>query len=282
MTATDLLEVLVLLGLGFGVCVLPVLVVGVFAVSTVIKLNQQTAHVKVAQALGFTPLNAESDKRHVWYGGAHLGRRVAINAYSRTYRYYYEGRSRRSFSVYLRVAMAVQLPGPQGLIVYREPTTRDIPNTFEDAFQLENAAMLPPGARQTMLAFVYLGYPTGFKPDLTWRFTRGTRNLRLGDRASAPADLLPPAVLADEHVILVHDHPDAHIAPDGLRALLNEMAAVAEAVETGQPSRALELPAEPPKEGAGKYAPWALAGFVVLGLPTIVCFCGMILAYLNP
>ena len=80
---------------------------------------------------------------------------------------------------------------------YRQPVIMEIivyggdkgviknPQNFTEAFETENGDLLNKEAQELMFTFVEKGYRTGLS-GITFRVNKGTRNLRLGDRATAP------------------------------------------------------------------------------------------------
>lgn len=186
--------------------------------------------VRLASALGLSPLNKTADPLQAWYGGQHAGRPFAIRTYARRERHVAGGDYTISARFWLRVVMAVQslpgvtvAPGP-GLRSGRvaQPT---------DAFQMDGLARLPSAAQAAMFAFVQKGYPTGLV-GTTLRTHPGARSLALCDRA-APPDWLPleAEVLPDAAGVLVHDHTNTALTIEQMQALLDDLVTVARAIE---------------------------------------------------
>lgn len=187
---------------------------------------------RLAELLGLQPLNQAGRQINVWYGGDYHGRPITIRTLGRTYRYYAIDRSRTGVRFTLRIVMGVGGKTPLGVFAGHasgRAASRDS-QRFEDVFETDNADRLSPAARAAMLDFVQKGYPTGIT-GVTLRLSKGTRNLRLYDRAAVPDGLIEPGFLPDAAMILVHDHPDVTIAADSLRALLDDMTVVAGAIE---------------------------------------------------
>ena len=191
----------------------------------------RTVGRRLAEAMGLEPLNQADKLAAIWHGGEHQDHRFAIAPVGSKYRYYGVERSRTGVQLLLRIVMAVQVSEPMGIVVYRGlGSGSKNPQNFDEAFDQENADRLTGEAQAAMFEFVQKGYRTGLS-GVTLRLDKGTRNLRLRDRATVPEKLMPPEVLSDTHVIMVHDHPDTTILPDGLQTLLDEMAAIARLVE---------------------------------------------------
>lgn len=258
-------------------CCFPLLIIGGILYSTYINLaHNRLAHQKLAQALGYVQLNPANHILKTWFGGLYQNRAVAITTYGSTYRYYSGDRSRVGVQFILRIAMEVQTDEIPGLLI-RRTQQKGIPQTFEDAFEQHHAGFLSHAARNAMLAFVYKGYPTGLNKALAIRFVSGIRNLTYRPRAEG--DVLPPEVLPHARMILVHEYPDAGLSPEKFRALLDDMCAVAQAIETGiAPPSSAQI--TPPVEGMGKYLPWGLAGLLIFGLPALICVCSMTYTFL--
>lgn len=193
--------------------------------------RSRVAGRRLAQAMGLQPLNQSTKQPAIWYGGEHQGRRFAIKPVGSTYRYYAQERSRIGVRFYLQIIMEVLVSEPMGATIYRgiKGASKN-PQNFKEAFTLESVGRLAGTAQAAMFDFVQKGYPTGMS-GLSFRFNKGTRNLSLRDRATVPPGMLAPEIWPDVSVILVHDHPDTGISPEQLRAFLDEMAAVARAIE---------------------------------------------------
>jgi hypothetical protein len=273
------LDIFGILLVGFVFCLLPSLVIGGLIYSTVVKFGQRTAHEKLGKALGFNPLNRADNLQLVWYGGRAQGRDVAINTFTSTHRYYALERTRRGFNTELRIAMALNVKEPLGVHAYRNKKNNS-PQTFEEAFAVEQGT-LSSAAREAMLAFSFLGHKTGIKRDLRVAFIPGMRDLRLLDRSVAPKGLLGDEILTGAKTILTHDHPFTDVSPAELKTILEEMSAVAQAIEEDRVPPLLAGKSAPPPEGKGKYVYWAFMGFIVLGLPTCLCLCGMVYSFLD-
>lgn len=187
---------------------------------------------RLAEPLGLQPLNQAGRQLDIWYGGNYHGRSIATRPLGNAYRYYALDRSRTGVRFALRIVMALQPAVPLGVVVHHgsgRAASRD-PMRFEDVFEADNDGRLSPAVQAAMLDFVQKGYPTGIT-GVTLRISKGTRNLRLCDRATAPAELIRPEILPAAAMILVHDHPDVTISADSLRALLDDLAVVAGAIE---------------------------------------------------
>jgi hypothetical protein len=194
-------------------------------------LRTRTVGRRLAGAMGLEPLNQANKLAAIWHGGEHQGHRFAIAPFGVRDRANTLGSNRTGTQFVLRIVMAIQVSEPLGVVVYRGPdgASRN-PQNFDEAFDQENAGRLTGEAQTAMFEFVQKGYRTGLV-GVTLRLDKGTRDLRLRDRATAPEKLLAPEVLPDANVILVHDHADTTISTEGLRALLDEMAAIARLVE---------------------------------------------------
>jgi len=202
---------------GFGL--LPLLAAAAFVWTMLdLRRGRQSAR-RLAVPLGLPPLNEESSPLRVWYGGQFKGRSFGMKPVPFGSQSYDGAHNRRSFSVsiYLRVALAVDLARPTGISAARTHRDKEEPESLAAAFPvLENEARLSDAARRALLQFVQ----------------QGQRNLRLLDRTAVPPDLLPAAILPDATVILIHDIPRAaRIAPEELRAALADLSGVAAALE---------------------------------------------------
>ncbi|GAB4543035.1 MAG: hypothetical protein Kow0063_35720 [Anaerolineae bacterium] len=186
--------------------------------------------VRLASALGLAPLHDAADPVQAWYGGVHAGRPFAIRTYARRERSYAGGDYTTSARFWLRVVMAVQ--SPPGVTVAPGPGLRAGQVAQPgDAFQMDGLAQLPPAAQAAMFEFVQKGYPTGLV-GTTLHTHKGARSLALCDRAAPPEWLsLEPAVLPDAAGVLVHDHTNTALNAAGMQALLDDLAAVARAIE---------------------------------------------------
>jgi hypothetical protein len=175
--------------------------------------------------------------------------------------------------------MALNVKEPLGVRAYRNSKNHS-PQTFEEAFTIEQG-QLSSAAREAMLAFSFLGHKTGIKRDLRVAFIRGMRDLRLLDRSVAPKGLLGDEILAGAKTILTHDHPFTDVSPAELKTILNEMSAVAQAIEEDRVPPLLAGKTTPPPEGKGKTIYWLIMGLGFIGLPACLCLCGMVYSFLD-
>lgn len=192
---------------------------------------------RLAADLGLTPLSNDADPLQAWYGGEHAGRPFALKVYARRERHYGGGDYTTTARFWLRVVMAAPAPRPLGVTVAPGPGLRTGRVTQPaDAFQMAGFAQLPAAAQAAMFEFVQKGYPTGLV-GTTFRTHKGARSLALCDRA-APPDWLPlePVVLPDAAVVLVHDHTNMTLNIEQMRALLDDLAAVARAIVQIEPN----------------------------------------------
>lgn len=188
---------------------------------------------RLAAALGLQPANQAERPMALWYGGEQRGRRFALKPFGTPYRYFALGRSRAGARFQLRILMEVQAP-VKGVDV--SPIPEKAPaegETFAALFAGKNAAWLSDEARAAMVAFAQKGHPTGLNlKTLAIRVSPGRRRLRLCDRETAVADLnLPPSLLANAPLLLIHDYPDTTLPAEEARTLLDELTAVAQAIE---------------------------------------------------
>lgn len=182
------------------------------------RRSRQVGH-KLAEALGLAALNDETNLLRRWYGGQHNGRSFAIKPVVFATRSYDGFRHRSSIGTvfYLRLVLAVNLPRPLNVTAERTHSDRGAVTTLAEAFpHLENEGRLGGFSRQALLSFVQ----------------NGNRNLRLLDRAAAPAALLGPAALPEATVILIHDQPRVTaVTAATFGVLLDDLSAVAAALE---------------------------------------------------
>ena len=203
----------------------------VWMISNVFR--SQKAATQLAEVMGLAPLNQAEKPVMIWSGGEVQGYRFGIKSVGFVSSYYFEGKSRRSVSYYLRIVLALNVSNPLGVVAYRSHKDGGKLDSFEEAFPtLENGSKLSSTAQGAMLDFIKKGYLTGFRKGGSVRFSPGIRNLCLRDRADAPEGLLADDVFGETAVILVHDHPNAiSVTPDQLQTLLTEMVEVAKTIE---------------------------------------------------
>jgi hypothetical protein len=173
----------------------------------------------LAEALGLPPLNNAPNLMKQWYGSQLEGRPFAIAPAVMLDRSYDGAHHRSSFRTtwYLRVALAVRVPQPLQVTAARTHADRGAATSLRDAFpSLVGVDRLPPRAQDALIRFVQ----------------SGGRNLRLLDRADASPALLPPEMLADATVVLIHDHPKPRaLTPSQLQAALADMSEIAAVLE---------------------------------------------------
>jgi hypothetical protein len=264
---------------GFIFCLLPLSVIGGLIFSMVAKIGQGTAHQKLGQAVGFSPLTPSTDIKNTTYGGSYRGRAFAIRTFSSVYRYYLDGRSRRAFNIKLRVIAEVRAKEPLGVKAYPNKNEA-IAQTFEDGFIIEGGA-LSPAARQAMLAFAWRGHKKGLRKDLRIVFTRGMRNLSLSDRSDVPPGWITDEALADSKVILTHDHPFVDLTSEEFKSILDELDAVAQAIETETVPPLLSDITTPPDDTVGRNSRWVYIGLTMIGVPACLCLCGIFISFLG-
>jgi hypothetical protein len=202
-----------------GFCLLPLLA-GSALVWTLVDLRRgRQAAGRLAESVGLSLLHGEGNPLRIWYGGAFQGRPFAMKPVPFGATSYDGAHHRRSFSVkiYLRLVLAVNLRHPLAVTAVRTHRDRGEAETLAAAFpRLENGAALSVRAQRALLAFVQ----------------NGSRNLQLIDRAATPPDLLPPPLMPDAVVLLIHDLPrPGKVTPEELQAVLAEMTALAMALE---------------------------------------------------
>jgi hypothetical protein len=275
--STDLFSIFIV---GMVLCGVPLFISGVVIITAVINLNQQKAHQRIAQQVGFQALNQESNVQRTWYGGIHHGRRVAIKVIATPYRTLGgDSGSRVGVRMTLRIVMEVDPENPDGLQVQNK-SIKTIPVTFEEAFT-EKGKPLTHAVRDAMRAFIYMGYPTGFSKDLSLRFSRGLRDLLLMERKAAGKNVLPENVLPDAKAILVHNHLIAEPMPAEFDTLLTELDAIAEAIEHDTFPALFKGKTTPPPEGNGRVVSWIFFGLFFVILPTCLCMCVVAYTVLN-
>lgn len=258
-------------------CCFPTLIISLIIYTAAINLTQnRLAHQKLAEKLGYIRLN-EGPILKTWYGGTYQGRPVAINVRGVPYRYYSGDRNRIGVQFSLRMAIPVQTPAAPGVVAPQQ-ARKGMPQSFAEAFDVSPGMSLASAARQAMLSFAYMGHRIGFNKDLSVRFSRGLRALTYGSRAEMTD--LPPEVLPNAAMLLIHETPDAAQSLERFRALLEDLHAVAYAIETETLSPHLPAPV-PPAPGMGRYAPWVMTGLLIFGLPAMICVCSMVYTLLD-
>lgn len=273
MNSSDLWNFFVIAALGFSFCAVPLLVIGTALLTLHTNTTLRKTHQQLAQALGYRALNQAQNIPSTWYGGMYQGRRIAFTTFASTYRTYGgDGGSRVGVTVKVRIVMEVNPTETNGFYIQRSDSNK-IPQTFEEAFQASGSISPSPAVRDAMLAFAYLGYPTGFKKDLSLRFTQGTRNLMLAERSQITDHKLREEILPDAKAYLIHEHPAANVSPNRFKILLAEMDAVAQAIDTDRVPALLTEKTAPPKEGSGRYVPWIIFGILFGVLPIFLCIC---------
>jgi hypothetical protein len=107
------------------------------------------------------------------------------------------------------------------------------------------------------------------------------RNLSLSDRTAVPQGWIVDEALADSKVILTHDHPFVDLTAEEFKSILDELDAVAQAIEEDRVPPMLSGATPPPDEGIRKHAHWLIPTILLLGVPTCICLCGMIISFLG-
>lgn len=215
-----------------GLCILPVLATfAALGLKLVDVIRSPKAARRLADEMGLQQLNEAPKDLSICFGGIHAKRSFVIKTGGKAYRYYAAERSRTGVRFYLRMIMKVRVDQPLRVLAYRPPKdAKKNPQSFEEAFELENAAKLDPQVQEAMFAFVQKGYRTGITIS-NIRINKGLRNLHLVDRTAVDDRVLDKDILPDAHVILVHDHPDTNIDKETLLDFLDDLAEVARAIE---------------------------------------------------
>ena len=191
------------------------------------SVRNRAAARSLATRAGFTPLDPFSSETQDWFVSVVHGRQVALGQLS--LRLPFPGPFRKH-ALHLRLVMSVALPVPAALLALRSPHDTSSLHRFEEAFRVEHGELLGARAREELLRFVQLGYPAS----LGWRKHPpgpNARNLRLSRRDALPPHTLPEHLFPNARLLLIHDHPRLHLSADQFARLLNELTAVADAVE---------------------------------------------------
>ena len=193
--------------------------------------RSRQAPAKLAQAMNLRLLHPGAPPMAAWYAGSHDGYAFAIKpvvTLSST-----SGGSGRSYAAqhWLRIVVGLHSPLP-GMAVERGSKAYSRADSFEAAFARRDGDLgLTPAAKQAMLTFVRLGFPTGVQAT-TYRRSPGTRGLSLFDRDHCPPELVAPEVLAEAPAVLAHDYADAaSVTPERLRSILQDLIIVAHVIE---------------------------------------------------
>ncbi|WP_129676961.1 hypothetical protein [Candidatus Chloroploca sp. Khr17] len=177
----------------------------------------------LAGVLGLEPLHNAPNLMQQWYGGWLHGRAFGLKPVVFLSRSYDGAHHRSSFQAtfYLRMALAVNIPQPLNVTVERTHNDHSATTSLSTAFPtLEHGERLPHRAQDALLHFVQ----------------QGDRNLRLLDRAAVPDALMPPEILTDAIIVLIHDQARPRsMTPTALEVLLNELSMVAAGLEEADP-----------------------------------------------
>jgi hypothetical protein len=187
----------------------------------------------LAADLGWQALTPDAKPIDVWYGGQHRRQTMAFQTTRYSQRSWEgSGGYAVSYHVSLRIVTAVNNPRLVDVGVQRRPTDRAAATSFAQAFPgRENDEKLRARSQQALIDFVAKGYPTGLRGRI-YRAAPGTRNLLLQARAQVAATILPPEILPEAAVVLIHNYPDATaVTTEEFRELLDDLAAVAAALE---------------------------------------------------
>lgn len=216
------------------ICLAPLVLAGASIVWIGVDgLRARQVSERLAAALELVPLTEADQPLRAWYGGRYRDHDVAIKTVVASQRTYESGGGYTVvFNASLRIVTGVNRSQPLHVIVQRHVNDRSPAESFEKAFPgRRNAEKLSARSRQAMLDFVAKGYPTGLR-GRTYRAKPGVRNLHLQDRADVAPAVLPPELLADAAVVLLHDQPNATaVTAEELRAVLDDLLAVAVTLE---------------------------------------------------
>lgn len=191
---------------------------------------------RLAGEMGLTPLTdvaTAKNQWHVWYGGWHEGRPVAIKPMVFGSSSYDPLHNRQSVGAdfYLRAVMAVDVPASFNVNAQRTHEDETGVSNLAEAFPtLENEQNVASRSREALLDFVRRENSVA---DAKARPSKAApRNLRLCGRAGAPPDLISADVLPEAGAILVHDLPRAaSVKVADLKDLLDDLLALAVLIE---------------------------------------------------
>jgi hypothetical protein len=225
-------EVGVPLMLGLICCAVPLLALFVLGWIGLDLLRARQVSGRLAEELGWRPLTPAEKPINRWHGGQHRRQVMAFKTTISSARSWQGSGYTVSYHAGLRIVTAVNNPrlievGLQRRAADRSPTT-----SFAQAFPGgENDDQLSARSQQALIDFVAKGYPTGLRGRV-YRANSGTRNLLLQARARVPATILPPEILPEAAIVLIHNYPDATaVTTAEFRELLDELDAIAAALE---------------------------------------------------
>ena len=260
MSTSDFWDIFGVIALIFSFCLVPLLITGVALYVWNTNLTLRKAHQNIAQALGFQALNQAENIQNTWYGGTHHGRRIAFTTFASIDQYNDGNRSRRSVTINMRIVMEATPTEINGLNVQRKNISifKDIPKTFEDMFTGSTDMIREKGIRDAMLAFTYLDSPI--------------RKLTLVERSKSTDRTLREEILPGANAFLIHERPASGFSPEQFNAVINELSAVAQAIDTGITPALLTGKTTPPKR---KNTPWIIFGIMFVIVPICTCLCAV-------
>ena len=193
------------------------------------RLASYNTGEKLARTMGLKSASQARRPSLAWFEGEFQGRPFALRIVGK-----YAGRgieNRRTYISVLRLAMAVNTKTQLGFKAKfgrKDKSIRvyDVNQDITDSDQV-----FKDSSSSAFWDFVQKGYPAGFE-DGDLRFSRGTRELGIGERQSVGGEYdLMDTVLTQVPAIIVHDHIRPNRTADQVQTLLKEMQEVAQALE---------------------------------------------------
>lgn len=260
MSTSDFWDIFGVIAVVFSLCGVPLLITGVALYVWNTNLKLRKAHQTIAQALGYQALNQTENIQNTWYGGTHHGRHIAFTTFASIDHYNDGNRSRRSVTINMRIVMEATPTETNGLNIQRKNISifKDIPKTFEDMFTGSIDLIREKGIRDAMLAFTYLDSPI--------------RKLTLIERSKITDRTQREEILPGVNAVLIYERPAAGFSPEQFNTVIDELSAVAQAIDTGITPAVLTGKTTPPKR---KNTPWIILGIMFVIVPICTCLCAV-------
>jgi len=194
-------------------------------------MRGRSAGKRLAEQMGFTPLNEVKSVARQWYGGTYNRRQVAIRPVPYLSSSYDGFRSRRGYSTtqYMGIVLEAKPPKPLGYVVHGDRARENSLSSFEAGFEvLDGTQNLPHNVRDAMFEFSKTHYGKG---------SQGI-TLYASDRATLPDDLrsylILSEIMTDVQAILMTNQRNLNMSPDEFRTILDDMIKVAEVMESAR------------------------------------------------
>ncbi|MFK7800575.1 MAG: hypothetical protein AB8G95_02990 [Anaerolineae bacterium] len=188
----------------------------------------RNAHVRLAEAGGYSLLHDSPKDVQKIFGGEVNGRSFVFRPAADTYRTYnHEGRSSIRVSMLMQIIFPLNNQALANISTIKKAKLRGVPDSFDGIWSVKPSAdSLPADMQAKMYEFSATNaYPAGLHWP-TYRSKPKVRKLTILERGKWE-NSFPAELYADAVSLLIYDHPNANIDLNEFDKLINQVANVA-------------------------------------------------------